>query len=238
MIVEFIGCTNSGKSTIATRVAEKLKNLGLTVILVDVGGDIKMDFITLPRFVYFAIHNFTFCRFVVRIIAREVDSLVIGLNVFRNFAKKVGMYELLKKKKKDLIILSDEGTLHAAHNLFVHINSPPRLTDVTRFACLVSKPDMIVYVKTSSEIAMERTFKRGHRRVKHTLKDVKLFVEHAYKTFEILTSIAGIQNRLIVVNNFVNGTEEIENMADIVVKGIIAQDNEFNISGSQRIYGR
>ena len=226
MLVEFIGCTSSGKSTIAAKVMEKLKSLGIKAILVEVGGDIRMDFATLPWFVCFATHNFDFCAFAARIIVHGADSLLVGLNLFRNFAKKMGMYELLRKKKNNLIILSDEGTVHAVHNLFVYANSLPQSTDVIRFACLVPKPDMIIYVKTSFELATERTFKRGYRRAKHTLKEVRLFIKHAHETFEILTSVAAIRNRLIAVTNFDNGTEEIDNVADILVKQILRQHRE------------
>jgi len=238
MLIEFIGCTSSGKSTIAAKVVKKLKNLGFRIILVDVGGDIRMDFATLPWFACFAIHNFDFCAFAAKIIVRGADSLLVGLNLFRNFAKKMGMYELLRKKKNNLIILCDEGTVHAAHNLFVHVNSVPQSTDVIRFACLVPKPDMIIYVKTSFELAIERTLKRGHRRAKHTLKEVRLFIKHAHETFQILTSVAAIQNRLIVVNNLDNSTQEIENVADIAVEQILGQHSESNSAGSETLLPR
>lgn len=221
MLVEFIGCTGSGKSTIAANVIEKLADSGIKVNSVNVGGSIKMDFVTFPWFIWFAMHNLDFCVSVAKTSVRDADSTLIGLNLFRNVAKKMGMYELLKRKKVSQLIIWDEGTLHAAHNLFVHVNSAPRPADITEFVRKVPKPDLVVYIRTPMEITVRRTLDRGHRRVKCSLPDIRSFVSHAHKVFDALASVEVIQDRLLVVDNSNNGPEDIDTAAGTTVKYIL-----------------
>lgn len=230
MLVEFIGCTGSGKSTIAANVIEKLADSGIKVNSVNVGGSIKMDFVTFPWFIWFAMHNLDFCVSVAKTSARDADSTLIGLNLFRNVAKKMGMYELLKRKKVSQLIIWDEGTLHAAHNLFVHVNSAPRHAEIIEFASRAPKPDLVVYIRAPMEVTVARTLDRGHRRVRRSLTEVKLFVSHAYEVFDALISVEVIQDRVLLVDNFDNGSEDIDTATDTIVKHINEWLTTFNNS--------
>jgi thymidylate kinase len=220
MLVEFIGCTGSGKSTIATEVINHLKRSGLDFESLDLGGHLRYDFISLPWFIKYSIHDVKLCSLALVTLRENVDSIANGLNLFRNFAKKVGMYELLRKKTSKRNVIWDEGTVHAAHNLFVHAYEKPDVSAVCEFARLVPLPDLIIYVKSPRNALIARALARGHNRINQE-KNIPRFIDNAIHVFEILVSQARIKDKLIIVENNENGLTGIEPIAENISEYII-----------------
>jgi thymidylate kinase len=222
MIVEFFGCTSTGKSTIASRVFEKLKSAGMNVDFLDIHGNVKFDLISFPWFILYALKNYRFCVFAAKTISQGAESRIVGLNLFRNYAKKMGMYQLLRTKMREEILIWDEGTMHSAHNLLVHVGNGPRFDDIRRFSTMVPKPDLGVYVKAPIEETIQRSFDRGHRRVRHYLPDTKRFIRHACETFDFLVTCADIRGKVFIVENTCKVVEGIDEVVDKVVRKILA----------------
>jgi thymidylate kinase len=124
-------------------------------------------------------------------------------------------------KKNQKYFIFDEGSVHAAHNLFVHANSSPRRSDIVFFAHQIPKPDLIIYVKTPVEIMVSRTLQRGHHRVGNIEHDIRKFVANAVSSFEILASLDVIKERLIIVQNADSNFSQIDKIAKSIAKQIL-----------------
>ncbi len=223
MLIEFIGCTGSGKSTLSTRAADLLAARGLRVRRLHTGRP-ALDLVALPWSVVFALEHRGFCAFAARVLAREGDSLPARVNLLRNVAKKMGLYRRLRGRDGGGHVLWDEGPLHAAHNLFVHLRRPPRPEDVAEFARRVPRPDLVVYVRAPVDLIVARTLARGgHRRPGADERAVRVFTEHARQTFEALAAADGIRARLVAVDNDTEGAAALEALSRRVAAHIAAR---------------
>jgi len=221
VLVEFTGCTGSGKSSIATALVTKLKISFPQVKLLDIGGKFSYDFFAIPFFPLFLLHNLKFCVFALKILKNNADSVPIGINLFRNFVKKMAAYESIFHKGSDNVIVWDEGAVHSVHNLLVHVKSAPDLNDIASFAALVPKPDMIIYVRIPFDVALRRTSTRGHRRIKGKKNEISAFIKNALSTFDNFISLTPIKERLMVVENQDNGQEEVVEIAKLIAERIV-----------------
>lgn len=224
MLVEFTGCTGSGKSSIASALVAELKKFVPQVKLLDIGGKFSYDFFAILFFPLFLLHNLNFCVFAIKILKNNADSVPIGINLFRNFAKKMAAYESVFHKDNDKVIVWDEGTVHSVHNLLVHVKSAPDLDDIASFAALVPKPDMIIYVRIPFDVALRRTSIRGHRRIKGKENEISAFIKNAFSTFDNFISFTPIKERLMVVENQDNGQEEVVEIAKFIAERIIKKN--------------
>ena len=98
-------------------------------------------------------------------------------------------------------VIWDEGVVHAAHNLFVHAKIEPNTDDVVAFARLVPKPDQLIWVTAPTAQSTQVLLKRGHSRVGGTPLAAGTFAEHAQATFEILSSVDGLSERIHPIDN-------------------------------------
>lgn len=219
MLIEFIGPTGGGKSTISRRVVDNLTARGVDIRLLHTGRPL-FDLVALPWFLSFSVRHRAFCLFAARVLVRDADSALAGLNLFRHFARKMGMQQRLRSCHRGQHIVWEEGALHAAHNLFVHIGPRPRLREIGQFARYVPKPDLAIYVRASIDAVVSRTLTRGHRRLKRPDQDVYSFAQHAHETFEALASLEAIQSRLLVVDNDRDGAAGLQSVADHVTDRI------------------
>jgi thymidylate kinase len=222
MLVEFIGCTGAGKTTIACRVIKQLQRAGVEFELLDVGGRMRCDLIALPTFIRYRFHNRKLCCLARETLHVQAESLLVRLNLYRNFAKKVGMFHRLKNNRNKRNIIWDEGTVHAAHNLFVDSYSAPDVSRIQSFARLVPLPDLIIYVRSMQPILIGRISVRGHKRVKEG-KDISTFIKHAEQVFETLTSQERIRDNLVVIENNESWLESGEVIARKVTSCIIGR---------------
>jgi hypothetical protein len=114
----------------------------------------------------------------------------------------MGIHEIIRRHAGgDRVVLVDEGSLQAAHNLFVHLSVGVNPGDVARFAGLVPLPDIAIYVKEDEHVLIERTMARGHKRIPGRSKaQVEVFVKRALQTFEVLARQPALVDRLLVVS--------------------------------------
>ncbi len=163
MQVELFGCTGSGKSTLASRFLRAARNHGLDAVMSDdlvlevvrmhrlrnrLARTLVVDLIAFGACVFAWRRHAAFRALALRLI-RQVPAAPWGekLNLTRNALKKIGIYELVRRRGRDeRVVLIDEGTLQTAHNLFVHLSLPPSMSDLASFAQLVPLPSVAVYV--------------------------------------------------------------------------------------------
>ena len=122
--------------------------------------------------------------------------------MLRNVLKKIGIYEIIQfRRTSQQVILVDEGVLQAAHNLFVHAYAEVKTEHLSTFARLVPLPDVVVYLKQPEGLLIDRTLKRGHKRIPNrSYGTVVRFVKQAVATFDKLVQHPVVENKLLIID--------------------------------------
>lgn len=218
MQVELIGCTSAGKSTLTKGILQAYQGQGAEVILADdfVLSQIRSNWIkeNLPRALILNLaalfaclvtwrNNLEFCAFAARILLQLPISMSEKLYLFRNVLKKIGTYEIIRSRSSPQeVILVDEGVLQTAHNLFVHVSVQVKREHISTFAELIPLPDVIVYLRQSESLLLDRISKRGHKRIpSRSNGDMIQFIKKAVATFDALAQEPIVESRLLVVND-------------------------------------
>jgi hypothetical protein len=220
MQIEFIGCTSAGKSTLARDMLQMLrvqgidawmdddfvlKQIGLHWIKNSIIRTLLLDLCSLFACLVTWRNNSRFYFFSIPLIARLPHAVAWPekLNLARNVLKKIGMYETIHRFSSDQqVILVDEGALQAAHNLFVHVSAQANAPDILAFARLVPLPEMAIYVRQNESLLIERTIRRGHKRIPNrSYPYVERFVKQAIDTFEALVQHLVLEKRLLLIDS-------------------------------------
>ena len=140
----------------------------------------------------------------VGVIARLPSDIHIAekLKIARITARNAGIYEIIRRNgSDDEIVLADEGSLHIAHYLFVHVSVTPDLSDLDTFIHFVSLPDLIIYLRQPETVLIARTKARGHKRIPTNATNmVNQFIQHSQVVFEKLIQHSRIKSRLLIMN--------------------------------------
>lgn len=217
MQIELIGCTSAGKSTLAQSILHACHEPGTDIFL---GNDfvlrqVSLDGIKsrLPRTLLIDLialfaclatwrGNLQLYLFAARLLVQLPIAPFEKLNLLRNVLKKIGIHEIIRSRSTaQQVILVDEGVLQAAHNLFVHVSARVKTEDLATFARLVPLPDVVVYLRQPQSLLIERTMKRGHKRIPNLSdRDVGCFVETAVATFDELVQYPTVESKLVIVD--------------------------------------
>jgi len=217
MQIELIGCTGAGKSTLAEGMLLASRRQGIDMLMGDTfvlkqhrldwisskpARTLLIDLFSLWTCLVTWRRNSEFYTFALRIIFRLPVGWLEKLNLARNVLKKIGIYEIIRRHGRDRqIILVDEGTLHAAHNLFVHVSVRPNADDLATFVRLVPRPEWAIYVMHSESVLIERTLQRGHKRIPdRSYANVELFVKRAVEIFDGLRRQPELEGRLLAID--------------------------------------
>jgi hypothetical protein len=220
MQIELIGCTGAGKTTLASGIVDACRATGSGAWLADdfVLTQVRLDWVSsrLARTLLVDAASLLAClltlranrrffTFAIRVIAESPEPWYHKLNLTRNVLKKVGIYELVRRlARAEEVVVVDEGTLHAAHNLFVHVSGEPNEPTgrlLLTFVRLVPLPDVAVYVTQNEDVLIARTLERGHRRIPDcSFASVARFVGQAVRVFDELARQPAIETRLIVLD--------------------------------------
>lgn len=219
MIIEFIGSTGAGKTTLIQHILRSCQQDGMKAM---VGTDFvlqqsrlngiknqRVRVILINLLALFAAlaawrNNIAFYRFLLRVI-RQLPGTVPRLEkilLTKNILKRIGIYETIRRHgAAQQVYLVDEGTLHVAHSLFVQLASEANRHDLATFARLVPLPDVVVYVQQDEAVLIERTLARGHQRVPdHSATAVAYFIKQAVNVFDTLVQYPAIAGRLLVAD--------------------------------------
>ena len=219
MIIELIGCTSSGKSTLLKKIVDShrgkdpevisaeafvLREMHLTWLSRGILRQVAMNLIGLVCCLlacrkYRLLLNFSACY--LKQLPSSV-SLLERVKIARILSRNIGIYEFIEHHDRtDCIIVLDEGTLHIAHYLFVYERVTPDLEQLKEFVSLVPSPDAAVHLCTSKKTLIERTMVRGHARVTGgSLESVESFISHAITVFECLETCPEIRDKLLLVD--------------------------------------
>jgi adenosyl cobinamide kinase/adenosyl cobinamide phosphate guanylyltransferase len=220
MQIEVIGCTSAGKSTFIQKVlnANQPNGFHLVTSYDFVLNWAHLSWVKQHRIRMFILNliallacvftwqkNYRFYRFALGVIKRLPDKVSLSerIKIARLVARNIGIFEIVHRSKSERqVILADEGTLHIAHYLFVHVSTEPDLKDLATFNSLVSLPDVAVYIRQPESVLVSRTGKRGHKRIpSNSTMLVNRFIKHGLAVFEQLIECSSLEDRLVIINN-------------------------------------
>jgi hypothetical protein len=218
VIVEFIGCAGAGKSTLRRLVCElgipdrsavAMADLvvgrpGLRWVTHPTAANVSMEIASFPHLVRTWNRERRLFSFSREALASSGVSTLAKLNGLRGMARKVGMYHLAQQRARDSVVLSDEGTLLAAYNLFVRARQPFDPGEVDDFLALVPLPERVVYVQASLATLVERAWTRPDPRRQHlgrTLQEVESDIRQTVELFDCIAESERLQGRVLPISN-------------------------------------
>lgn len=218
MIVELIGSSGAGKTTMAELVQRYARPPHPVVLIGDLISDrpgrrwirhpkalnLLADVTCLPAFLRGRDRSRAFIRYARRRLSRSAPSAFARYNYLREVVRDVGKLELARRVDADAVVLLDEGPLLTAYHLFVYNDAPFAQDDLDRFARLVPLPDRVVYVTAPVDVLVERAIARSDRRRELSSGDrreVERWIARAVEMFDGLVSSPPIRERVLVVDN-------------------------------------
>ena len=228
MIVELTGCTGAGKTTFAKKIIEYLEKQGKYTEhncppkdnsrLLATFTNIKWDFKSLLHAYRIYCQYSDYLRHSISCINKCSEPLIVRLNLIRSVFRKIGTFEIMRSKcSGEGLGIIEEGTVHASHNIFVHMKSKFSEDDLKIFAQLIPLPDIIIYVRSSLPMLAKRIEgridpPRGYK----TFDQQFLFVSHAAKMFEKLFDDERLASCTITVNGDDLTDKTVELVCDFV----------------------
>ena len=216
MIVEFIGASGAGKTTLARAVNEGagrsdvslawdliLDRPGLRRITHPTARNLLAEGLTLPALAGGWRRHHPFLSFSRQRLGKYSRSRFERLNYLRSILRKVGMHEFARRHDRR-VVLADEGTVLTAYYLFVYVNSGFDADELDRFASLVPLPDRIVYVRAPLATLVDRSLLRSDRRrelVAVSRGELERWIGRATAVFDHLVTVPPIRERATVVDN-------------------------------------
>jgi len=237
MIVEFIGSTGAGKTTLINEVRCRLVKTGRVTTSIDLATsllglrgvtnptlqNLVMEFVSLPVFILTFIKHNQFIRYTVKLFWRKTGISIQTIHNLRSLVRKIGMYEITKRLGKDQIILVDEGPILAAH-MFVSTENIYSPEDVTNFTDLLPLPDLVVYIRASVDALIERTVRRADPPREVDVKNparMEAYLKRTVALFDQLTQAENIRPRLLVVESLDIAEPGFNQVVDSIYQAIL-----------------
>lgn len=238
MIIEFIGSTGAGKTTLIAEVQRRLAQttavttafdlvaapLGLRGITHPTAKNLIQELVGFP-FLMRSLHRHqAFVIFTLRMLARQINLTIFTLNILRSLVRKIGVYEIIRRYERDRIILVDEGTVLLVHNLFVYSSAFYATEEITKFATLIPLPDIIIYIRVPVDSLINRSLQRSDRPREMKSKNrgmIEQYVNRAVTVFELVVKTEAIQKRVLIVENPESAARGCTTAADTIIEFIL-----------------
>jgi len=237
MIVEFIGCSGAGKTSLAKEVRRRSHASRRAILSVDLVRDrpglrwmtdpslinLAADVISFPSFLRAYGRDGEFVRFAFDRLRRYAPSTFAKYNYRLNVIRKVGVHELARRASDRGTVLVDEGVLLSAYQLFVYSDAPYGDVDLDRFAHLVPMPDRIVYVRAPLDLLVERAIRRPDPRRElagRSRNEVADRLARAVELFESLAVRGTIRERLLIADVTDDSRDGFEEAVQQVLVGL------------------
>ena len=241
MIVEFIGSTGAGKTSLISKIHHTLAQtkvvttpfdliaapLGLSRVTHPTAQNVIQELVGFPFFISSLNRHGKFLSHTIETFSRNTKFSIHRINNLRSLERKIGMYELTQRYDKGQIFLVDEGPILAAH-MFVFTSSIVTSAEIAAFANLLPLPDLVIYIKAPVEVLVRRALQRPDPPREMGNKDpfmTEKYVKEATAIFDQLMESNRIKNRSLVVDNPDLTSEEHEKLAVDVTTAILNHEN-------------
>ncbi|KHE94021.1 MAG: hypothetical protein K8F52_10020 [Candidatus Scalindua rubra] len=242
MIIEFVGCSGAGKTTLYKAVYALLMQatypvrtpldivLGKSIaarIHSESFQNVILDIVALPFFILHIHKDFSFFLFCLKTIKTNVSSWSQRMLLLRSVGRKLGLYEFLSKERfGKKMILVDEGTLHIAHIIFANgdnISNPP---NIKKFSSSVPMPNLAVNVCAPMPILLRRTLERLEKPIRGATDEaLNHFIYRANEMFSSLFKIGCLTDKIITVKNSEHSEVLIESLVNKITSHVISTFN-------------
>ena len=217
MIIEFIGCTGAGKTTLIKEVQRQLAKTAEVTNSIDlVLGPLSLqkvtnptiqnfiqELVSFPLFIRSLYKYKAFMLYTLRLFLRNSSISIGTINNLRSLERKIGMYEITSRCSKDRIIFVDEGPILAVH-MFAFTGAAYTPQEIAKFADLLPLPDLVVYIGASVDTLVKRTLQRVDppREMKSkNLAQTERYAKSAVTIFDQLVQAENIRCRLLRVES-------------------------------------
>ena len=244
MIVEFIGTTGSGKTTLINHVRTKLSNsrevttssdlvtglVGLQGIRNTTARNLLQETISFPYFLSAYPTYSEFITHTIKLFSRDSSFSILTINNLRSIERKIGGREIAERQDRNKVILVDEGPFLTAH-MFAFNNTPISQEEVDEYVNLLPLPDLIIYIKASMDVLVERSLSRSRppREMKSRIQtENKEYIKRAVTIFDQMVASSSIQARMLVVDNSSPSPDDIEQTVNQISKFILTSGQSLN----------
>jgi thymidylate kinase len=219
LIIEWIGCSGTGKSTLSEEVYKNLHSSGINAqkplevflgktfsqfITNETLQNLFLDLIVLPWSICSIAKHRHFLKYCLNILKRDYSSLKVRIKLIRSILRKMGLHVFFNNFcSTKQTILVDEGTVHIAHLLFANgdkVNVSPN--DIKKFCELVPTPDLIIHIMAPESEVIARTLKRKDKPIAETSPDaLKQFIALGQEIFKIMSHLNPWDKKTITFSN-------------------------------------
>jgi deoxyadenosine/deoxycytidine kinase len=237
MIVEFIGSTGAGKTTLINGVNRRLAKTGRVTTSIDLATgllglqgltnptlqNLAQELVGLPFFIRTLYKHNEFIRHTIKLYWRNSGFSVQTIHNLRSLERKIGMYEITKYLSKDQIILVDEGPILAAH-MFVSTRNTYTPEEIARFIDSLPLPDLVIYIRASVDTLIKRTVSRADPPRAIDVKNLALMKQYVQRTvamFDQLSQAENIRCRLLVVESLDIAEPGFNQIIDSICQSIL-----------------
>ncbi len=218
MIVEFIGASGSGKTSLARSVVCSLakghdavmasdlvlRRLQLEKVAAPTTRNIVADLSATVEMLHLNGEQRTFLAYALRRLNRHRPRSLQTLNYVRSVVRRLGVDGIARRRGRHMVVLADEGIVLISYLLFVYGNTGFDEDDLAEFAGMAPLPDCVVHVKAPLESLVRRTLSRldppRELRARDT-ETVTRFLGSAADMFAGLVTTPPLRDRVIEVEN-------------------------------------
>lgn len=174
LIVEIIGPTSAGKSTLARKIVARCHQMqkedAFQPIAIKIGyqkgGNPARIILNDLGWIWLCLRHsgtLTQTATLLRQCIRRKDTLFMRLNLFRNYLRKQGQlisFRHAKQSDQGIIVL-DEGPIHATNNVFSHYDQPGAVEQLQKVISAIQAPDFIVRISVDPNLMVKRANSRA-----------------------------------------------------------------------------
>jgi thymidylate kinase len=229
MIVELIGCTGVGKTTVMrglrahgigelpTRTMGELvlDRPALRRVAHPTAVNVAQELYALPALAVALRRRRAFLAFASRNLLRHAPSPAERLSRVRAIVRRTGMFEVASRPAHaGELVLSDEGTVLLAF-MFPLDGRPYDTEELARFAKLVPLPDLVVHVRAPLDLLVRRArarTDRGRQLGAMDADELELLLRRTSEVFDTLAGTAPVRDRVVTIDGSL-GSEALPGLA-------------------------